>query len=273
MSSLHSQTAGTIAPPPRSPRRAWRPAPGGITIVLAALAAGAWYARHHGDTLWLLAEWTPSLLRAFGLNVLMGIVAIALATAGGTALGIGQCSPHRRRAATARTVTLVLRNAPWLVAVFYVMYLVPYELQVFGEYVFLPDWLKAAVGIAVPASGYMSEIVRGGIRSIPAQQWEAAIALGLDRRQILRRVVLPQALRSMTPPWMSLYCIVTLSTSLANLLGVEELMTTIGLRLSGETSPELLLPAHAYTFVVFFLYIYPISRLSRRFEKQWSLKE
>jgi len=241
-------------------------------LVLPAVAALAvWIARRHGEAIRTLAEWTPSLLQSFVLNIAMGVVAIVVATAGGALLGVAQCSPHRRRAAPARWITLVLRNAPWLVAVFYVLYLVPYELKVAGHYVFVPDWLKAAVGIAVPASGYMSEIVRGGIRSIPLQQWEAATALGLDRRQILVKVILPQALRSMTPPWMSLYCIVTLSTSLANLLGVEELMTTIGLRLAGETRPELLL--HAYTFLVFFLYIYPISRLSRRLERTWSPKE
>lgn len=237
------------------------------------LAVLAWIWTQYSEPIAILAGWTPGLLASFTLNIAMGLVAILVATVLGTALGIVQCSPHRRRATASRQVTLLLRNAPWLVAVFYVMYLVPYEIKVFGEYVFLADWLKAAVGIGVPAAGYMSEIVRGGIRSIPLQQWEAANALGLDRRQILRRVVLPQALRSMTPPWMSLYCIVTLSTSLANILGVEELMTSISLRLAGETRPDLLLPAHAYTFIVFFVYIYPISRLSRRLEKKWSLKE
>ena len=239
----------------------------------ALLAVLGWVHAQYREPIALLAGWTPGLLASFLLNIVMGLVAIAVATALGTALGIVQCSPHRRRATVARQLTLLLRNAPWLVAVFYVMYLVPYEVRLFGQYVFLADWLKAAIGIGVPAAGYMSEIVRGGIRSIPLQQWEAANALGLDRRQILRRVVLPQALRSMTPPWMSLYCIVTLSTSLANILGVEELMTSISLRLAGETRPDLLLPAHAYTFIVFFVYIYPISRLSRRLEKKWSLKE
>ena len=239
----------------------------------ALLAVLGWVHVQYREPIALLAGWTPGLLASFLLNIVMGLVAIAVATALGMALGIVQCSPHRRRATVARQLTLLLRNAPWLVAVFYVMYLVPYEIKLFGQYVFLADWLKAAIGIGVPAAGYMSEIVRGGIRSIPLQQWEAANALGLDRRQILRRVVLPQALRSMTPPWMSLYCIVTLSTSLANILGVEELMTSISLRLAGETRPDLLLPAHAYTFIVFFVYIYPISRVSRRLEKKWSLKE
>ena len=249
-------------------RGVWR----ALVWVLAAVVSGWTYVAYR-ELIDILIEWTPSLLQSFSLNILMGWAAIILATAGGSALGVLQCSPQRRRAAVARGITLLLRNSPWLIAVFYVMYLVPYEIHAFGRYFFLSDWLKASIGIAVPAAGYMSEIVRGGIRSIPLQQWEAASALGLDRRQILRKVILPQALRSMVPPWVSLYCIVTLSTSLANLLGVEEVMTSIGLRLAGETRPDLLLPAHAYTFVLFFLYIYPISLLSRRLEKKWSLKQ
>lgn len=255
-----------------------RPAPGaGLEWPLARwtllLSLAAWAWSSHRAAIATLIEWTPGLLRGFALNIAMGLAAIVMATIAGSMLGVAQCSPQRRRATVARSITLLLRNSPWLVAVFYVMYLVPYEVRVFGQYFLLPDWFKAAVGIAVPASGYMSEIVRGGIRSIPAQQWEAGIALGLDRGQMLRKVILPQALRGMVPPWMSLYCMVTLSTSLANLLGLEELMTSLSLRLAGETRPDLLLPAHAYTFLLFFAYIYPISRLSRRLEKQWSLKE
>jgi len=145
--------------------------------VLALLALAAWIYTRYKEPIDLLIAWTPGLLASFVLNIVMGLVAIAVATVGGTALGIAQCSPHRRRATLARQVTLLLRNAPWLVAVFYLMYLVPYEIHVFGKYVFVSDWLKAAIGIGVPASGYMSEIVRGGIRSIPLQQWEAASAL------------------------------------------------------------------------------------------------
>jgi len=104
----------------------------------------------------------------------MGWAAIILATAGGSVLGVLQCSPQRRRATTARGITLLLRNSPWLIAVFYVMYLVPYEIRVFGRYFFLSDWLKASIGIAVPAAVTCRRSCAGGIRSIPLQQWEAA---------------------------------------------------------------------------------------------------
>lgn len=223
------------------------------------------------DVLGLLADWTPALLEGFGLNILMGVVAMSLATLFGVILGALQVSIGRRKSRLATLVTHLLRGMPWLVVMFYVAYLLPFEFQVHGHWLQIPDWLKAAVGLSIPAAGYVSEIVRGGIRAIPATQWEAASALALDHRQTLRRVILPQTLRSMVAPWMNLYCAVTMSTSLANLLGVEELMTCLQLRLSSETRPDLLLPAYLYAFLAFFIYIYPISRWSKWLEKRWSL--
>jgi len=69
---------------------------------------------------------------------------------------------------------------------------------------------------------------------------------------------------------MNLFCSLLMSTSLANLLGVEELMTRLQMHLSSETRPDLLLPAYLYAFLVFFLCVYPLSRWSRRLEQRWS---
>ncbi|WP_437882342.1 ABC transporter permease subunit [Pseudomonas sp. LRF_L74] len=218
------------------------------------------------DILPLLPLWAPDLARGFSLNILMSVVATLLATLLGALLGTMQCSSLRAPALAASWLTQLLRASPPLVVVFYIMYLLPFEVSWLGGYYLLPDWLKASVGLALPACGYMSEIVRGAIRAIPLTQWEAAAALALDSRQSLRRVIVPQALRSMLPPWMNLYCMLTMGTSLASLLGVEELMLTLEIRLSGETRPDLLLPAYGLTFGLFFLYIYPLSLWSRRLE-------
>lgn len=115
----------------------------------------------------------------------------------------------------------------------------------------------------------MSEIVRGGLRSIPTTQWEAAAALGYGRYQMLIEVILPQAARRMLPPWMNLYCIITLSTVLANIVGVGELVTTARQMLVTEAEPSLLLPVYSAVIAMFFFYIYPISRLTKWLEKRW----
>ncbi|WP_297837248.1 amino acid ABC transporter permease [Pseudomonas sp.] len=215
----------------------------------------------------LLWQWAPALLQGFGLNILMGLTAMVVATLLGVLLGSLQVSarPSLRRAAG--HVSRGLRNLPWLVVMFYVAYLLPYEVHWAGRWWQLPDWLKVALGLALPAIGYVSEIVRGAVRTVPGGQWEAARALGLTHRQALRHVIIPQTLPSLIAPWMNLYCAVTMSTSLANLLGVEELMTTVQTHLSAQLRSDLLLPAYGLVFIAFFLYIYPLSRWARRLER------
>lgn len=218
----------------------------------------------------LLWHWTPALLQGFALNVLMGITAMFLATLLGAVLGTLQLSPARPVQRIAAGLTQLLRNLPWLVVMFYMAWLLPFEIKLNGHWLNLPDWLKASAGLALPASGYVSEIVRGALRAIPPGQWEAARSLALDHRQGLRLIILPQALRSMVAPWMNLFCAVLMSTSLANLLGVEELMTTLQAHLAGQLRSDLLLPTYLYAFVAFFLFIFPISLTARRLERAWN---
>lgn len=222
------------------------------------------------QTLEILWNWLPRLLEAFSLNLLIGLLATAIGTVGGLGLGALQLSASAWIARTARLVTQVARNSPWLVSLFYVMYLLPFEITLGSSYVTIPDWLKATIGLSIPALGNMSEIVRGGLRSIALTQWEAAAALGYDRVTMLRTVIVPQAARRMLPPWMNLYCVITLSTVLANIVGVSELITTARQLLVAEQDPRLLLPVYSLVMLLFFLYIYPISLFTKSLERKWS---
>lgn len=242
-------------------------------LALAVLSGAGYWLLANRDAVALLIGWLPALFDGFRVNIGIGLVSVFFATLLGALLGAMQVSPRPLLARPARTFTLFFRNAPWLVVIFFMMYLIPFEVQVFGEYRQVPDWIKVALGLSLTASGYAAEVVRGGIQSIPLAQWEAAATLGLDRRQVLRKVILPQALRSMLPAWMNLYCTVTMATALASLLGIEDLMTTMQLRLAAESRPELLLPGYLFVFLVFFFYIYPISRYSKVLERKWSLHD
>lgn len=242
-------------------------------LALAVLAGAAYWLLANRDAVALLLGWLPALFGGFRVNIGIGLVSVLFATLLGALLGAMQVSPRAALARPARAFTLFFRNAPWLVVIFFMMYLIPFEVRLFGEYRQVPDWIKVALGLSLTASGYAAEVVRGGIQSIPLAQWEAAATLGLDRRQVLRKVILPQALRSMLPAWMNLYCTVTMATALASLLGIEDLMTTMQLRLAAESRPELLLPGYLFVFLVFFFYIYPISRYSKVLERKWSLHD
>ncbi len=219
-----------------------------------------------------MVEWAPLLTKAFLLNLLIGMLAMTIGTVLGVVLGSLQLVRTPIVSFAAKLTTQIMRNSPWLVSLFYVMYLVPFEVDIAGVAVSMPDWVKATLGLSIPAVGNMSEIVKGGIRSIPRTQWEAASALGYTTRQTLVVVVLPQALKSMLPPWMNLYSIITLSTVLANIVGVPELITTARQMLVSMADPSLLLPVYGAVMAMFFSCVYPISLVTRSLERRWSVK-
>ncbi|TBU98575.1 amino acid ABC transporter permease [Stutzerimonas kirkiae] len=218
----------------------------------------------------LLWPWLPLMGRGFALNLGMGVLAMLLAILCGTLLGAAQLAPAHWLRRSAGLLTQLLRNSPWLVVMFFVMHLLPYELRIGGAALALPAWAKAVLALALPATGNFSEIVRGGLRTVPLTQWEAATALGYGRAGRLWQVILPQALRHMLAPALGLYCVVTMSTSLASLVGVGELLGIAREVLAAEARTELLLPVYGLVLLMFFAYIFPLSLLARALERRWS---
>ncbi|MFT7773745.1 amino acid ABC transporter permease [Roseateles sp.] len=218
------------------------------------------------DTLW---PWLPLMGRGLMVNLGMGALAMALACVLGTLLGAAQLAPSKALSRPATWLTQLLRNAPWLVVMFFVMQSLPYELPIGGGWPF-PAWLKAVLALTLPATGNFAEIVRGGLRAVPLAQWEAATALGYSPAARLWRVILPQAMRLMLPPAMGLYCVVTMSTALGSLVGVSEGLSVAREVLAAEARTELLLPVYGVVLMAFFVYIFPISMLARTLERRRS---
>lgn len=223
------------------------------------------------DSPWaILLPWFPLLLKGFGLNILISALSMIIGTVFGVVLGAMQMSRLGVVNVPARWVTLLLRNSPWLVIVFYVMYILPFEMQIGSVSVQFPDWVKAVVAFSVPVAGYISEIVRGGMKAVPTTQWEAAEALAFGPVRTVFMIILPQSLRQMLPPTMNLYCTVAMATSLANIVGVQEVITMTQTILTTETMPGLILPAYGITLTLFFIYVFPISMVSRHLERRWN---
>jgi polar amino acid transport system permease protein len=248
----------------------------GIWLALIVLlAAGAADAQAPGGqrsipaTLWL---WTPLLLGGFAFNLAISFLAMAIGTAVGAPLGVAQISllPPVRRGSW--LVTQFFRNAPWLVLLFFCMFMLPFQVRIGPWTVPLPDWVKATFGLALPVMANVSEIVRGGIQSIPYGQWESAESMGFTRRQTIRMIILPQCIKRMLPPWMNLYAILTMATVLASVVGVNEVMTLTGGVLAAEGGrTDLLVPLYGYVLLWFFLYCYPIARLTVRLERRYAV--
>ena len=253
---------------------AWTP----LALIAVAIAwpvvAHAQSRYGYGDATEALWRWMPFLLRSgFFLNVLISVLAMTIGTAAGAALGLAQISLNPAVRRVAWFITQLFRNSPWLVILFIVLLAFPFEIEIGGVIIPIPDWMKAVFGLSLPIMANISEIVRGAVASVPTAQWEASESLAFSRRQTLWQIILPQCYKRMIPPWMNWYAILTMATPLCSLLGVEELITLTRQAMEGEDNhPELLVPFYSFALLMFFVYCYPIARLTMALERRFAVK-
>jgi polar amino acid transport system permease protein len=218
----------------------------------------------------LLVKWTPLLAQGFLFNLVISALSMLVGTVAGVLLGFARLSLFAPVRGTSWVVVQFFRNAPWIVMLFFVMFLLPFEFRMGSVIVPFPDWIKSSLGLALPIMANVAEIVRGAVQSIPTAQWDAARALAFSRRQTLWQIILPQCVRRMLPPWMNWYAILTMATVLASIVGVSEVMTITGRVTGAEQRLDLLIPIYSYVLLWFFLYCYPIARWTRRLELRYA---
>lgn len=252
-----------------------------LGVLIIWITADATRAQVLGDptqSVWdTLVKWTPLMFLGpsgefggFILNIAVSMMSMALGTVAGLFLGLGQVSQVRWIARASWLATQLFRNTPWLVLLFYFMLLLPFRVRIMGGVYDVPGWSKAMIALSLPIMANMSEIVRGAVQSIPTGQWESAESLAFTRRQTLWQIIMPQCVRRMLPPWMNWYCILTMSTPLISILGVNDAMRLTQDALSAEGRSEYLLPMYLWLMSWFFLYSYPIAVFTRRLERRFS---
>jgi polar amino acid transport system permease protein len=261
---------GTLAPLRLQAWHGWLIAASVVLTASVADAQGA--AAGRASVFAMLVRWTPLLLRGFGFNILISFCAMAIGTVLGAFLGIGLIALTKSVRQASWVLTQFFRNAPWLVLLFFAMFMLPFQFRIFGFVLPLPDWSKAVLGLALPVMANVGEIVRGAVMSIPSGQWEAAESLAFTRHQQIWRIILPQCVKRMLPPWMNLYAILTMSTVLASIVGVNEVMTLAGQVEAAEGGrTDLLAPLYGWILLWFFLYSYPIARFTLYLERRFTV--
>ncbi|MBC2770112.1 amino acid ABC transporter permease [Pusillimonas minor] len=114
-----------------------------------------------------------------------------------------------------------------------------------------PEFLALLLGLVLYTSAFVAEIVRSGIQAVGKGQWAAGRALGLSDRQVLRLVVLPQALRIMVPPMTSQYLNLTKNSSLAVAIGYPDIVSIVNTTINqtGQAIEGVLIIMAAYLSV------------------------
>jgi polar amino acid transport system permease protein len=164
---------------------------------------------------------------AFSLNIILpdGIIttfqvtllAMFFSLIIGVFIGLGRISRVMIINRMATIYVEIIRGIPLLVQLFYIYYAM-------GKLVQLPPIMSAVIAMSVCYGAYIGEIFRAGIISIPKGQMEAAISLGMTRRQALWRIILPQTVKVVLPPIGNEFIAMLKDSSLVSILAVADLL-------------------------------------------------
>jgi polar amino acid transport system permease protein len=153
------------------------------------------------------------------------------------------------------------RSTPALVQLVWLYYALPIITGIR-----LSGFTSVALGLGLHTAAYFSEIFRGGILSIDRGQVDAARSVGMVHFQAMRRIILPQAVRRMIPPFMNETANLIKLTTLGSILAVYELLHASDVLITSTYRP---LEVYSATAIVFAMIIYPLIYLSRLLEKYW----
>jgi polar amino acid transport system permease protein len=128
----------------------------------------------------------------------------------------------------------------------------------------MTPFVAAVATFSIQSSAFFAEVFRGGIISVEASQWEAARALGMSYMQLMRRVILPQAVKRMIPAFLERSIELLKTTTLVSIIAYSDLLFY-----ANDLAQKTFRPLEVYTItaLIYFFVIYPISMLVRVLER------
>ncbi|MDJ0334010.1 amino acid ABC transporter permease [Salinibacterium sp. G-O1] len=206
---------------------------------------------------------SPKVLSGVGLTLFLTVVAMVLGSVIGLLLALMKISNSLLLNVAADGYIWLFRGTPLLVQLLFWYNLasflpkltmgVPFgpQLLEFDTNTVVTAMMAAMLGLGLNEGAYMSEIFRAGIQSVDHGQTEAAAALGMSRRNAMRRIVLPQAMRVIVPPTGNQVISMLKGTSLVSIVAISELLYTVQVIYARtfETIPLLVVACIWYLFL------------------------
>ena len=246
-------------PGPRTRRRVRAGTAVSAVVVLLALGAVVrqfWVTGQLAPRYWsFFLQWSTWRFLGAGLvgTVEVALAAGAIALVLGLALMLGRTSGVRPLAALCRVVTDFFRGVPSLLLIYFFFLVVPQ----YG--VRMPAFWMLTLPVALAASGVLAEVFRAGVNAVPRGQVEAGLSIGLSRAQVMRRVVLPQAVRYVIPSLIAQLVVVVKDTTVAYVVSYPDLMQNARVLI---TSYDALVSTYLVIAAIYILINYLINRAS-----------
>ena len=210
----------------------------------------------------LLLVSLPQLGKGAAQTLSISFLSIAFSTLGGVLYGVLRTLERRWLNALLRVYLELFRAIPVLVW----LYLLFFGFPIFFG-ISIPSFWCAVLVLSLWGASEVGEVVRGALHSLPRGQREAGLSIALSGAQLYAYVLLPQALRRMTPPTINVYTRIIKTSSLAVLIGVVDVIK-VGQQIIERTYESVLI--YGALFLFFFFICYPLSAASRALERRWT---
>lgn len=198
-------------------------------------------------------------------SIWIAAIALVIGLIIGTLFGILRTFPNKIVRFILRLYLEFFRIVPTVVLLYLVYYILPRSFHVNWS----ANWM-AILAFAMWVAAEFSDIVRGALESVPVSQKESGLALGLNKVQLFRYVLLPQALRLELPATINLATRVIKTTSLLMLISVMEVIN-VGQQIieaNNQNYPTGVFWVYGFIFILYFILDYPLSAWAKRITNQ-----
>lgn len=204
----------------------------------------------------MLLGYGASLAQGALLTLAVAAASLLIAFALGLAGAVAKLSGSRLAQGVAGTYTTLVRAVPDLVTMLLVFYGGQMLINQLGDrlgwgYIDIDPFIAGVLTIGFIFGAYLTEVLRGAFLAVPAGQREAALAFGMSRGQVLRRIVGPQMLRHALPGLSNNWLVMIKSTSIVSVIGLSDLMGRAGQAAGATREPFLFYLAAAGVYLAF----------------------
>lgn len=206
-----------------------------------------------------------ALLTGLTGTLSLAVVCILAAALIGLVVGAGRYSRRGFARWPATAFVEFFRNTPVLVLIIWFYFAFPI---LTGQK--LSAFTAAAIAISLNGGAFAAEIFRGGMQSLARGQWDAARAIGMNYPQLMRRVILPQAIKRMLPAFTNRAIEILKTTAIASIVAYYELLHSARVIAAADFNP---IEAYTAVAIIFFALVYPLTIVARSVERRLRVSE
>ena len=207
----------------------------------------------------------PDLIKATGMTLSLTVASIIVGVLLGLALAFGRMSKNKLIRGVTWTYIWIFRGTPMLMQIFFIYFVLP---KMFPA-LMTSGFNTAVIALGLNSAAYLAEIIRAAIQSIDKGQFEASKALGMSTTLAMRRIIVPQSIRRMLPPFGNEFIMLLKDTSLVSAIGLTEILKIAKQMTSATGDAIFYLPTAAIYLLLTTIFTFIFEKL----EKKYSIYE